>query len=314
MKVQYLLHNPSPDLRLWAEILAEEVAPAGMEVSFLDLADHIPTETDPKLNKGTHKVLKELIQAELVHCFGYRASWAIGDWKPALPWVYSVLELPRSTHDHLIERLNRASAGFVSSEYVKTRLGWYGCDYLKLARIGLPKSRLPDGPAAENETDCPQILVIGPEASSSVQQVLQQERVLQSRIPQATVRLADHHRPFLEQLQGVDLAVFPQPGKGSSFALLQALASEVPVLVPEDSGLAEVVEDRTTGLWFDDQDSLPDMICSALQMPIRARSMAQAAGIRQRESESLADCAELTIRLYRKIVNSQNSINSAPRR
>ncbi|MBL8047572.1 MAG: glycosyltransferase family 4 protein [Chthonomonas sp.] len=270
----------------------------------IDFADVVPVETDPKLNKGTSQsLIKRLDSYDLVHSFGYRMSWALADaFGDKKPWVYTAYDMPGSTHDLLMERLNKARAGYCCSEYVRKRLGWYGADFLKVTRLGLSSF---DGGSLSRETCC-LALGLDPEQSHIVSfsddaGLVPDVSRVQARISDANIVVAgDQDRAELFAV--ASLVVFPALEKGASMCLLHAMAAGAPVMVPEDSGLAEYVDDRATGLWFDSLDALTDMIASALQMPIRAESMAQAAQIRVQETENLLDAIDLLGRHYRKMV------------
>lgn len=303
MRIAFAFREASAGIQEYAKLLAGGLRGDGCSIELIDFADSVPAETDPKVTKGTtQSLIKSLGDFDLVHSFGYRMSWALADaFGDKRPWVYTAYDLPLTSHAFLIERLNKARAGYCCSEYTKKRLGWYGCEFLKLTRLGLGGASTP----LSREDAC-QALGLDPEQSHIIffadrpEDVPDTERIL-ARVSDANVVVAgDQDRSAL--LASASLVVFPTEGKGASMALLHAMRAEAPVMVPEDSGLAEYVDDRSTGLWFDSPEVLPDMIASALQMPIRAESMAQAAKIRVQESENILDAVDLLGRHYRKIL------------
>ncbi|MCE9560258.1 MAG: hypothetical protein K8R88_15070, partial [Armatimonadetes bacterium] len=134
MKVLFLLRDPHPGLADHAKISAAALRVEGLSVDLVDCQNWMPTTTDPKLNKETAKRLNsEVNNFDLVHCFGYRTAYAMGEaFKGKKKWVFTAYDSPRTTHDYLIERLNFSRAGFCCSEFVKRPLGWAGVDFLKV--------------------------------------------------------------------------------------------------------------------------------------------------------------------------------------
>jgi len=312
MRVLYLLHNPKPELLRYAQSLAGSFGKAKIEVELLDASEWLPTATDPKLNKQSRVEVESKAKGfDLVHAFGYRASWAIGDAaKGKTKWVFSAFDAPRSTHDRLVEKLNFSRAGFCCSDYIKTRLNWAGVDFLKTTPVGIPHREW-EKPAPDEATkslglsEDKRYILASDEPGTGLNALKSSMAKVQSRTEDVELLLVEPDDPdLLAKLSIAHLFVFPQIGKGVSLQLLDVMQAGVPVLVPEESGLAEYVDDRSTGLWFESYDTLPDMIAASMQMPIRAESMATAAQVRVQEQFGIDAAIERIGRLYHKITDS----------
>ena len=114
--------------------------------------------------------------------------------------------------------------------------------------------------------------------------------------------------------QAADVAVFPSRYEPFGIVALEAMALGAPLVAAGAGGLAEVVEDRQTGLLFQSGDprSLAEQLIVALDSPSLCRAMAHRARQVATEQYSWSHIAERTIGVYRSVLDAAKaSVNGA---
>jgi len=107
-----------------------------------------------------------------------------------------------------------------------------------------------------------------------------------------------------EYLSASDCFVLPSRWEGLPIALLEAMATGVPVIASRVGGSSEVIEDGACGLLVapDSPEALAAAIRSLLDHPEYARRLAQRAQDRVRERYGLATMVAATADCYRRLV------------
>lgn len=93
---------------------------------------------------------------------------------------------------------------------------------------------------------------------------------------EGTITLLGHRNDVPDLLKAADLFVFPSYFEGFPFALLEAMAHMVPVVVSESCGMSELIVDKCHGLLCraGDQDSIMTSVAWALDNPKNMSEMA----------------------------------------
>jgi glycosyltransferase involved in cell wall biosynthesis len=118
----------------------------------------------------------------------------------------------------------------------------------------------------------------------------------------ARVHLVGNRRDVGDLLAASDLFVLPSLWEGLPMALLEAMASGLPVVATRVSGSAQVVVDGESGLLVPpgDVERLSEAIATLLDDPARARRMGRAARERVERSYSARAQAARHAELYRR--------------
>lgn len=107
---------------------------------------------------------------------------------------------------------------------------------------------------------------------------LQAEVEAQARIEDIPLRLLGHREDVWEVMRAFDVFVLPSQYEGLSFALLEAMALALPVVVTDVVGTRDVVADQVSGMVVPANVpvAMADAILSLLQYPQRAHRLATA--------------------------------------
>ena len=120
-----------------------------------------------------------------------------------------------------------------------------------------------------------------------------------------TVLLPGFRQDLPDLLPCLDLLVHPATLEGLGVILLQAGASELPVVASAAGGIPEVVVHGETGLLVPpgDPEALSSAVSSLLADPDRARAMGEAGSARVRETFSVDRMVEGNLSVYREILS-----------
>jgi glycosyltransferase involved in cell wall biosynthesis len=124
---------------------------------------------------------------------------------------------------------------------------------------------------------------------------------IRSHAPGDQVRLLGAVDDPRRLLHALDIFAFPSRQEGLGVALLEAMASGLPVVASRVGGIGDAVEDRRTGLLVapDDVAQLRDGIVRLAAEPATRETFGTAARRRSVESFSLPAMARATLALYR---------------
>lgn len=115
-----------------------------------------------------------------------------------------------------------------------------------------------------------------------------------------------NHEQVLEYLRRADIFVLPSRAEGISNALLEAMASGLPVVVSNVPGNVDVIENRKNGLLFevDDADSLAMNLNSLLGQPDLRAQLGRLARRTVESHYSLDYVADRYIALYQTLLST----------
>ena len=117
------------------------------------------------------------------------------------------------------------------------------------------------------------------------------------------VRLLGQRDDVPELLATLDVFVLPSLWEGFPYALLEAMAAEVPCVGSAVPGITDLIADGQTGLLFPPGDAaaLAVAVVALLNDPPRARQYAQAAAERVRTRNTIAQMVAETAALYEEL-------------
>ena len=107
----------------------------------------------------------------------------------------------------------------------------------------------------------------------------------------------------------LDLVVLPSIGESFSNALLEAMATGLPVIATRSGGNPEIVEHRKTGLLIAPEEprALADAILSLLRRPDVMRDMGRAGRARVRRRFRMEQCVMRYERVYEQVLGRDSS-------
>ncbi len=110
-----------------------------------------------------------------------------------------------------------------------------------------------------------------------------------------------------------DVFVMPSLFENAPYALLEAMAAQLPVVAARTSGLAELMHDGETGLLFDleSQDGLVDAVKSLTASPERGRAMARNAYALVKDLCAPNKIARQSMDFYSAIIESSKTASPA---
>jgi glycosyltransferase involved in cell wall biosynthesis len=117
------------------------------------------------------------------------------------------------------------------------------------------------------------------------------------------VRLLGQRDDVPELLTTLDVFVLPSLWEGLPYALLEAMAAEVPCVGSGVPGITDLIADGQTGLLFPpgEAGALAAAVVALLREPARAREYAQAAAERVRSHNTIAHMVAQTAALYEEL-------------
>lgn len=123
--------------------LVNALADLGIDVVSDDLTEKIPDKTGFFVDRKVTPILKDATRGfDLVHAWGYRAAWACAEaFGVNFPWIYTAWDWPKTNSQLLIDRLNQAKCGIVTSRAVKNELDAHEALNLELIVPGVTAVR-----------------------------------------------------------------------------------------------------------------------------------------------------------------------------
>lgn len=281
--------------------------PHGFEL-VVDRADSwIPDQTGWRHDREVTRRLKSAVRGfDAVHAIGYRAAWACSEaFYLRFPWVYTAWDIPRTTHPHLVDRLNAARLGQCTCRAVKEALD--EAEVLNLVRCapGAPMPRSDDGlrrrlgvaegeflifSGGEPERDSGQdelekaMIEVWREAPHAVLAQLSIEgaapelRIMRSSSPQGSTVPAE---PLEALCAEADLTVDAGLRRGFSRTAALAMQAGRCSLLRRAGGLGEMAVDGISAFYFSD-DLARRILAIAREDAVRA---AVSSGARARAEE-----------------------------
>lgn len=320
---------------LMAQAWQEPLEELGIELVIDDVASWIPDATGRRVDREVTKRLKQEARGfDVVHALSYRSAWACAEaFYVRYPWTYSAYDFPITRHPDLVDRLNSARLGLVSTRTLRRYLD--AADVLHMTTleppVPIPMVR-PSKDEARRMLGLPaEGLVIGVvgrwareraideaiEAMSVVNQTFPEARmVVGGEGPDAPLlrRRADAEGRNVILREGFDdrwaiylasdLVLVNSPRQAFSYPMAEAMRCGRSVMVRRDSGLEDIISSGATG-WLHDPDlDLGYSIVTALSRPDQLEAIGQSA---QRDADLRFDVqasADRLARLYREIAGT----------
>ena len=283
------------DMAAIGSSLSRHLDPLGIEY-VLDHAPWIPDKTGYWPDRDTSKRLRQEARGfDIVHAWGYRTAWACAEaFYVRSPWVYSVLEPPKTTDSELIDRLNSARTGVVATDVARRALDLADALNLRTVVPGAPPTEaslergvargllglteegllvFAEGPFTEEGGLAPLVTKF-PADKARLLAAGSGPLVFQSR-PGVTVRdwLPD---PAIG-VAASDLVVVSGRRIGYSVLAAQAMSMGRPVLLRSGHGLEEMGQEGVHAFFFERDDDLLPALTTALDAPIRREAVAESA-------------------------------------
>lgn len=327
MRVLFLRRQRFGGIATYTNLLADALDREEIEAVVDDADDWIPNETGLRVDRKVGKVLRASARGfDLVHAFGFRTAWACdAGLHGGIPWIYSAHDMPRTTHEHLIERLNGARKGVCSSRACVDMLENSGARRLQLVHPGLPSNRRvldkAESRAMLGVTDDEFLLAaagrfVKEHALESlihvvaalphhVRLIISGQGPLEEELrSEAGERVEITTELFSQQqaLAAADLVVVPSTEAGFSFSALEGMYHGSPALMRMVGGLTDIATERETGFFFETDEEMLDVISHLCYKVEEVAEVGNAAAKHVREKFDLDRTASEYAELYRSIV------------
>jgi len=320
---------------LMAEAWQEPLEELGVELVIDDVASWIPDATGKRVDKEVTKRLKQEARGfDVIHALSYRSAWACAEaFYVRQPWTYSAYDFPITRHPDLVDRLNSARLGLVTTRTLRRHLD--GADVLHMTTleppVPIPIAR-PSKEEARRMLGLPaEGLVIGTVGrwarERAMEETIEAMTVVNQTFPEAKMvvggegpdapllrRRADAegrnvilHEGFDDRWAiylASDLMIVNSPRQAFSYPMAEAMRCGRSVMVRRDSGLEDIISSGATG-WLHDPDlDLGYSIVTALSRPDQLEAIGQSA---QRDADLRFDVrasADRLARLYREVTGT----------
>ncbi len=327
MRVLGLVRQPVGSAATLSEALVEPLWDAGVELVVDQAEPWIPDATGPRVDREVSKALKAAAKGfDLVHAFGYRSAWACSEaFYLRFPWVFSALDLPKTTHPELVDRLNSGRRGLCPSRAVREVLDRADALNLEIVVPGVrPPEGLPDQAGARAALGWPDGgWVVGGLGRGVPERGLGSLVASMGRLwdedPGARLELsvAGPVRPASEDprvrvsgpaadrwafLRAVDLLVVPSPRAGFSLAAAEAMALGTPVLLLDGGGLSEMGTPGASVFVFRDEAALGGALAELRGQELRLEAAGNAGRVQAAERFGLDRFARDLVRVYRDVL------------
>jgi glycosyltransferase involved in cell wall biosynthesis len=336
LNVLFLRRQRLGGIASYSEALSAALTERGFSVKIEDAEKWIPNETGPKPDSKVTPHLKKVAEGhDVVHAFGYRSAWACGvAFKSYSAWFYTAYDMPKTTHELLIDKLNEAQAGICSSHAVYRALDEAIAIDLVIER---PTIKALDAPAIAKEEakvrlavpeNAVLIVCLGrlvpergfdgllrsmegvwaaiPEAQLVIggtgPQMEDLKKIATELSRAAQVKFSGHVEDIAAFLYSADVVAVPSRRAGTSMVALEAMSLGLPVLVRNTGGLPEIIDPDVSGMMFEHDGNLGDAISEVLGLPLTRQTLGSAAKIRFEEMFDLGSHADAIAKLYRGVM------------
>lgn len=299
-----------------AEFAESLVAPlAELEVDVvIDEVDWIPNETGWSVDRKVSKRLKESVRGfDIVHAWGLRTAWACGEaYYLRVPWVYTAFDMPKTSNNQLVDRLNSARTGICCCSAARQFLDGAYTSNLKTIYPGLPPYLPYEREVAREQ------LGFGPDEFLilSLSTELGEEfirEITSQKVNVSFAVLSPDDMPDADKIESrdqlplwiaaSDLVMQSKPGLGIDLDCLIAMSSGVPVLVKDVGGLSEMgVANVSLEVYEDDLD-LPRHLLELIDAPVHREALGMAGRAKVEDRFDLRECAEKYAAVYRSVLN-----------
>lgn len=324
---------------VYAGWLERDLNRAGLTASRVDAAEWMPRQTGKPVDRDVSARLRHEAQGfDLVHAVGYRPAYACGEafrgWGRSQRWLASLMAMPRTLHPELTGRLSRAAALLCPTKAIRAELDSAFVSRTRLLRPGVELS----DPAKSSRDAAREKLGLEPEVPVAIaagrllaerdldQLVVSMDRVW-FRLPDAELLIAGEgpdlprlretidasRHPEKVRLLGwiddlssalvaADVVVVPGSERGFSLLALEAMAAGRATVAADSAGMAEVIDNRSTGVLWDEEDDPGDVIAQMLQAGAWLETMAERARERATNRYRREDSIERLIETYEELL------------
>jgi glycosyltransferase involved in cell wall biosynthesis len=256
------------------------------------------TETEPFGFSRSQLMLQHLPIDHVIagSKFFYKKALSFGYPEDRISLVYMGIQIPESisssSHDSLCSYL-----GINESAFVLTLIGRYKSRKRQIEVLEKLQDMLKHDPDLY-------LLMVGSCNSASPEYfdklcALRTEFKLADKVfilrdvPQSRMELF---------LSGTDLLLQPSREEGLGLAVLEAMARQTAVMVSNNSGLVEIVEDKKTGFISKDMAEMPELIARVKNSPDLLKDISKAGLSLVKEKFCAKNMASENLAIYKKII------------
>jgi len=314
VKLLFLARSANTALFRAATALAGQADSERDSVVVVAADEWMPESTGKTVDRDvTMRLRQEAADFDVVHAFGYRCAWACAEaFGDREAWTFSVIDPPRTRHAALMQRLNDAQFGVCASTAIKMELGewcnatlfpvWPGVEALAEGFDGASVRA-----AKEMEADAQVVFLIHDERETD------QDGALLESMDRAWLRVPAAQFVFTSPLEGqeandlrrvlteteclaiADLIVVGPTKQGFSYPLATGMLLSKAALVSRTAAIADMVEERVSGYFYESMYGLGDSIAGLLQSPLSLGVAGNAARVR---AEALFDLVSRSRDVY----------------
>lgn len=334
LRVLFLRRQKMGGLATLSRLAAEGLEEFGIEAVIDDAEDWIPDKTGWMVDRKVTPLVKRAAQGfDLVHAWGYRASWACSE---ALyvrsPWIYSAYDMPSTTQAQLIDRLNAARRGLCSSrslydvlhaaDAMSLEIVSPACDVLdepleqevERQRLELPEDdflivaagrSVPNRGFEALAEAMSGVLATHPEARLTLIITGPVSESLRTAVRSAPdrIQILPPQPSLAPWLAAANLTVVPSRRQSFSMAGAEAMSLGKPTLLRRTPGLDEMAVDGHSAFYFDSDEELADRICQIIESPISREAMKHSARSRTIDRFSKQELARRLAQIYRDVLD-----------
>lgn len=334
MRILFIRRQHFGGIATYSNNLAAALNARGIEVVIDDAEGWIPKKTGWLNDRNVSKLVRKAAQGfDLVHAFGYRSAWACSEaFYVKFPWVYTAYDMPKTTHTHLIDRLNAGKRGLCSSRALQDKLTESEALHLHLTTPCIPTpDEMPDQVEERARLELPQeafiilaagngdkasgiatllesfpdvvqlqpsaflVLVLTGDATEEIKQLI--------ALNTGHIKVIKTQPSLLHWMACANLVVVPN--RNASFSMIGAESMSVgtPVLFRRDGGLGEMASDGYSGWYFDEDEELTNRLSRIIDAPLALEAMKSACRVRAMDRFGADEAAEEIASIYRRILS-----------